>query len=68
MISGGNEFDFIFILNIYLVELAETIEKDLHLLGATVVEDKLQDQVPAVLSDFLLASTSLQMSRGRKKK
>ena len=36
-------------------------------MGATVVEDKLQDQVPAVLSDFLLASTSLQMRRGKRK-
>lgn len=54
------DIEHIFIEKIVLVELAETIEKDLHLLGATVVEDKLQDEVPAVLSDFLLASISLQ--------
>lgn len=35
-----------------LEKLAVEIEKDLMLLGATAIEDKLQDQVPEALADL----------------
>lgn len=43
-------------LKIHLDELSEKLESDLYLLGATAVEDKLQDQVPETIADLLKAS------------
>ncbi|KAL4496106.1 hypothetical protein ABPG72_015528 [Tetrahymena utriculariae] len=37
-------------------KIAEEYEKDLYLIGATAVEDKLQDRVPETIRDMLLAS------------
>jgi len=37
------------------VGLANVIEKDLILLGVTIVEDKLQDDVPDTIHDLLMA-------------
>lgn len=42
----------------YLVKLADELEIGCLLLGATGVEDKLQDQVPDTIHDFLLARMS----------
>ncbi len=36
--------------------LAEEIETDLILIGATAIEDKLQEGVPTTIRDFLHAS------------
>ena len=32
------------------------MERNLYLIGATAVEDKLQDNVPEVIADFMRAS------------
>jgi magnesium-transporting ATPase (P-type) len=37
-------------------EIAEEIEKNLTLIGATAVEDKLQDNVPQTIYDLIKAS------------
>ena len=37
-------------------ELAKTVEKDIYLIGATAVEDKLQDKVPQTIADLIRAS------------
>ena len=37
-------------------KIAEEIEKDLYLLGCSAVEDRLQDNVPKVIQDLLIAS------------
>ncbi len=42
-----------------LDKLADDIQKDLVLIGATAVEDKLQDQVPQVIADLLRASKKI---------
>ena len=44
----------------------ETIEKDLFLLGATIVEDKLQDLVPETIRDLRLAKIKIWMLTGDK--
>ena len=44
----------------------ETIEKDLFLLGATIVEDKLQDLVPETIRDLRLANIKIWMLTGDK--
>lgn len=46
--------------------LAEGFERDLMLLGGTAVEDRLQDNVPAVLRDFLKANINVWMLTGDK--
>ena len=40
-----------------LDKIAEDIETDLTLIGATAVEDKLQDNVPKTIADLIKAST-----------
>lgn len=42
------------------------MEKDLLLIGATAVEDKLQDDVPETLADFLKANINVWMLTGDK--
>ena len=37
-------------------KIVDDLEKEMYLLGATAVEDKLQDLVPETIHDFLLAS------------
>jgi len=37
-------------------QIAEEIEKDLYLIGCSAVEDRLQDNVPKVIQDLLIAS------------
>ena len=44
----------------------ETIEKDLFLLGTTIVEDKLQDKVPETIRDLRLAKIKIWMLTGDK--
>jgi magnesium-transporting ATPase (P-type) len=40
-----------------LNDLTDALERDLYLIGATAVEDKLQYQVPETIADLLRAST-----------
>ncbi|CAK90837.1 unnamed protein product (macronuclear) [Paramecium tetraurelia] len=47
-------------------ELANNLEKDLYLLGATAVEDKLQDDVPETIADLLKANIKVWMLTGDK--
>ena len=47
-------------------EVYGTIEKDLFLLGATIVEDKLQDLVPETIRDLRLAKIKVWMLTGDK--
>lgn len=47
-------------------EVAETIEKNLSLLGAVACEDKLQDQVPETISILIEAGIKLWMLTGDK--
>ena len=47
-------------------KIVEEIESQLSLLGCTAVEDKLQDQVPEVIADFLLANIKVWMLTGDK--
>lgn len=49
-----------------LEEVAELIEKDLHLLGATTVEDKLQKQVPETIEKFRQAGIRVWVLTGDK--
>jgi phospholipid-translocating P-type ATPase (flippase) len=49
-----------------LEELQNEIENDLHLIGATIVEDKLQDQVPETIRDLRLAGIKIWMLTGDK--
>jgi P-type E1-E2 ATPase len=39
--------------------LSDKWERELYLIGATAVEDKLQDKVPETIADLLRASNSL---------
>lgn len=50
------------LLEIFLVEMASIIEKDLVLIGVTAVEDKLQDEVPETINDLLMAGFSFNFS------
>ncbi|CAD8148969.1 unnamed protein product [Paramecium pentaurelia] len=47
-------------------ELVNNLEKDLYLLGATAVEDKLQDDVPETIADLLKANIKVWMLTGDK--
>ncbi|CAD8052350.1 unnamed protein product [Paramecium sonneborni] len=47
-------------------ELANNLEKDLYLLGATAVEDKLQEEVPETIADLLKANIKVWMLTGDK--
>ena len=49
-----------------VAEVYETIEKDLFLLGTTIVEDKLQDLVPETIRDLRLAKIKVWMLTGDK--
>lgn len=49
-----------------LLELAEEIETNLSLLGATAVEDKLQENVPSVIADLLKGNINVWMLTGDK--
>jgi magnesium-transporting ATPase (P-type) len=42
-----------------IANLAEDVEKNLTLIGCSAVEDKLQDEVPETIRDFIKASKSL---------
>lgn len=45
-------------------EAAELIEKDLFLLGATAIEDKLQDGVPDTIHTLQMAGIKVRIPRG----
>ena len=47
-------------------ELQNEIESGLHLIGATIVEDKLQDKVPDTIRDLKLAGIKIWMLTGDK--
>ena len=49
-----------------MAKLAETVEKDIFLMGATAVEDKLQDNVPQTIADFIRANIKVWMLTGDK--
>ena len=49
-----------------VAEVYETIEKNLFLLGSTIVEDKLQDLVPETIRDLRLAKIKVWMLTGDK--
>ena len=49
-----------------VAEVYETVEKDLFLLGATIVEDKLQEKVPETIRDLRLAKIKVWMLTGDK--
>ncbi|CAM9172907.1 unnamed protein product, partial [Lampetra planeri] len=49
-----------------LDELYEEIEKDLQLLGATAVEDKLQDGVPQTIEQLAKADIKIWVLTGDK--
>jgi phospholipid-transporting ATPase len=49
-----------------VADVADLIEKDLFLLGATGIEDKLQDQVPETIAAFLMADIHVWMLTGDK--
>ena len=49
-----------------VAEVYATIEKDLFLLGSTIVEDKLQDLVPETIRDLRLAKIKVWMLTGDK--
>jgi len=44
----------------------EEIERDMTLLGATAIEDKLQDGVPATIANLLLAGIKIWVLTGDK--
>ena len=44
----------------------EKVEKDLYIIGATIVEDKLQDNVPETIRDLHLANIKIWMLTGDK--
>ena len=47
-------------------EACEKIEKNLYLIGTTIVEDKLQDKVPETIRDLRLAEIKIWMLTGDK--
>ncbi|CAD8070330.1 unnamed protein product [Paramecium sonneborni] len=57
---GGNETEK------QQTELINQMEKNLTLIGATAVEDKLQEDVPETLADFLKANINVWMLTGDK--
>lgn len=46
--------------------MADRYENELYLIGATAVEDRLQDQVPETLRDFIKANIKVWMLTGDK--
>uniref|UniRef100_A0A915D5Y4 Phospholipid-transporting ATPase n=1 Tax=Ditylenchus dipsaci TaxID=166011 RepID=A0A915D5Y4_9BILA len=50
-----------------LAEAAEKIERDLRLVGATAIEDKLQDHVPSTIRSLLAADIRIWMLTGDKR-
>jgi len=52
--------------NEMLKEVEKKIEKDVYCLGATIVEDKLQDSVPETIRDLRLAGIKIWMLTGDK--
>jgi P-type E1-E2 ATPase len=51
---------------IILEKLIDFIERDLYLLGATAVEDRLQDDVPKTIEKLLKANIKVWMLTGDK--
>lgn len=49
-----------------LIEAHKLIESNIHLLGATIVEDKLQDEVPETIRDLRLGDIKVWMLTGDK--
>lgn len=49
-----------------MAALAEELEQDLRLLGATAIEDKLQDGVPETIADLKLAGIKVWVATGDK--
>ena len=49
-----------------VADVIKTVEKDIYLLGATIVEDKLQDKVPETIRDLRLAGIKIWMLTGDK--
>jgi P-type E1-E2 ATPase len=49
-----------------MIKLAATVEKDIYLIGATAVEDKLQDNVPQTIADLIKANIKVWMLTGDK--
>ena len=49
-----------------VAEAYKTVETDIYLLGATIVEDKLQDKVPETIRDLRLAGIKIWMLTGDK--
>jgi len=47
-------------------QIAEEFERDLYLLGCSAVEDRLQDNVPKVIQDLLVANIKVWMLTGDK--
>ena len=47
-------------------KIYDAFERDIYLLGATIVEDKLQDQVPETIRDLRLAKIKIWMLTGDK--
>ncbi|VDK38604.1 unnamed protein product [Taenia asiatica] len=52
--------------NALLDEVCELIEQDLELVGATAIEDKLQDEVPQTIANMLAAGISIWVLTGDK--
>ena len=52
--------------DILLNNIYDKIEQNIYLLGATVVEDKLQDEVPETIKNFRLANMKIWMLTGDK--
>jgi len=53
-------------INFTALDLFNEIETDFFLLGATALEDKLQDEVPEVIEDFRTAGIKVWMLTGDK--
>lgn len=49
-----------------VAEVIKTVENDIFLIGATIVEDKLQDRVPETIRDLRLAGIKIWMLTGDK--
>ena len=49
-----------------IAKLENEMEKDLYIIGSTIVEDKLQDQVPETIRDLRLAGIKIWMLTGDK--
>ena len=46
--------------------VSDEIERDLQLLGATAIEDRLQDGVPEVIADLKVAGIKIWVATGDK--